>query len=97
MSDSHKKQIEHDAASRHAAGRHGASTGKHVAAHASNDAGDHGPSRRTLAIALPIAGALVAGGIALVHGGQLRAIGLVEGGRVRMETVFPQGVEGARR
>lgn len=38
-----------------------------------------------------------AGGIALVHGGQLRAIGLVEGGRVRMETVFPQGVEGARR
>ncbi|MFR3452619.1 MAG: tRNA pseudouridine(55) synthase TruB [Collinsella sp.] len=31
------------------------------------------------------------------HGGQLRAIGLVEGGRVRMETVFPQGVEGARR
>lgn len=69
MSDSHKKQIEHDAASRHAAGRHGASTGKHVAAHASNDAGDHGPNRRTLAIALPIAGALVAGGIALVASG----------------------------
>ena len=38
-----------------------------------------------------------AGGIALVHGGQLRAIGRVEDGRVRMETVFPQGVEGARR
>ena len=69
MSDSHKKQIEHDAASRHAAGRHGASTGKHVAAHASNDASAHGPSRRTLAIALPIAGALVAGGIALVATG----------------------------
>lgn len=69
MSDSHKKQIEHDAAGRHAAGRHGASTGKHVAAHASNDAGAHGPSRRTLAIALPIAGALVAGGIALVATG----------------------------
>lgn len=38
-----------------------------------------------------------AGHLALAHQGQLRAIGAVEGGRIRMETVFPLGIEGAMR
>ena len=62
MSDSHKKETGHGAA-----GRHG--TGKHVATHAANNTGAHGPDHRTLAIALPIAAALVALGIALVASG----------------------------
>ena len=62
MSDSHKRKIGHGAA-----GRHG--TGKHVATHAANNTGAHGSSHRTLAIALPIAAALVALGIALVASG----------------------------
>lgn len=62
MSDSHKKETGHGAA-----GRHG--TGKHVATHAANNTGAHGPGHRTLAIALPIAATLVALGIALVASG----------------------------
>lgn len=32
--------------------------------------------------------------VALVHAGQLRALARPDGGRLRMETVFPQGIEG---
>ena len=59
MSDSHKRKTGHGAA-----GRHG--TGKHVATHAANNTGAHGPGHRTLAIALPIAATLVMLGIALI-------------------------------
>lgn len=38
-----------------------------------------------------------AGRLALVHQGRLRAIGVIDGGRIRMETVFPLGIEGASR
>ena len=34
---------------------------------------------------------------ALAHGGLLRAVARVEGGLLRMETVFPQGIEGVAR
>lgn len=34
--------------------------------------------------------------IALVHGGELRALARLQDGRLRMEDVFPQGIEGVR-
>ncbi len=34
---------------------------------------------------------------ALAHGGMLRAVARVEGGLLRLETVFPQGIEGVAR